>query len=265
MRNPDDSRSADAQTPDDGPDGMNASAVTRRSRRRRQAMAGAVGLIAVLGAGAVAAEQMADDADTTTATGTGAVAPLAEAGAPVSAAPPSGGPSGGPSGARSAVPSAAGASSAAAAAPAATPRPSTVRERVAAARSAAEKAGTTVRKPLPNTNGGAAAAADEVKVTETGTLKENRAIMRVVSARQDLTGQRELAWAADEGVPVGNARCTQNFRLSAGAPVSEKPTLLLCWRTSPTKTVYTVSVKLDSRPSKQESVDIIERTWAKMG
>jgi hypothetical protein len=264
MRNPDDSRSADAQTPDSGPDGMYAPAVARRSRRRKQAVAGAVGLIALLGAGAVAAQQMADDGDTMTATEVGAVATPAPAGASgsVSAAPSSGTLPG----ALSAGPSAAKASPAAAVTTAtASPRPSTVKERVAAARTAAEKAGTTVRKPLPNTNGGAVAAADEVKVTETGTLKENRAIMRVVSARQDLTGQRELAWAADEGVQVGNARCTQNFRLSAGAPVSEKPTLLLCWRTSATKTVYTVAVKLDSRPSKQESVDIIERTWAKMG
>jgi len=101
-------------------------------------------------------------------------------------------------------------------------------------------------------------------VTTSGSLKRDRRTMRVITARGDLTGQRELAWAADEGRAVGNARCTQNFRFNPGASVGERPTMLLCWRTSSDRSVYTVAVDLDGRPSTSDSVAAIDKAWSKL-
>ncbi|MFC7279249.1 hypothetical protein ACFQS1_35255 [Paractinoplanes rhizophilus] len=89
--------------------------------------------------------------------------------------------------------------------------------------------------------------------------------MRVVSARSDLTGQRELAWVGDEGEPIGNARCTQRIRLSNNQTATVRRNLLLCWRTSSEKSVYTVAVDLDGKPSRIKSVASIERQWSKLG
>jgi hypothetical protein len=139
--------------------------------------------------------------------------------------------------------------------------PQTVAERVAAAKAAGAKSDGRITRPLPNTN---TVADSEVTVRQIGSLKKARGTMRIVSARQDLTGQRELAWAADQGVPVGNARCTKKIRLSPDAEIREIPTLLLCWRTSAAKSVYVIAVKRNGGPSKQASVSEIERVWAKL-
>src|SRR5690348_5422495 len=48
----------------------------------------------------------------------------------------------------------------------------------------------------------------KVKVTSSGSIAKDKATLKVVTAHTDLTGQRELAWAADAGHPVGDARCT---------------------------------------------------------
>jgi hypothetical protein len=140
------------------------------------------------------------------------------------------------------------------------PSPSTLSERVAAAKTANQRAGTTVRRPLASA-GGIVAVAGAVNVTESGSAKSG-STLRVVSARHDLTGQRELAWVAEKGETVGSARCADRIRLSADAEIREHKTLLLCWRTSATKSVYTVAVKLGGRPSKQASVTEIDRVWS---
>jgi hypothetical protein len=101
-------------------------------------------------------------------------------------------------------------------------------------------------------------------VKNSGSLPKDHHTLRVVSARGDLTGQRELSWAADSGHPVGNARCTQNFRIGADAAARERPTMLLCWRTSATKSVYTIAVDIDRRPSETASVVTINQTWSKL-
>jgi hypothetical protein len=102
-------------------------------------------------------------------------------------------------------------------------------------------------------------------MTTSGSMPKLHHTMRVVSARANLTGQRELAWAADTGHPVGDARCTQNFQFTASSAPRVRPTLLLCWRIGGTRTVYTVAVDVDHRPSETASVATIDRVWAGMG
>jgi hypothetical protein len=102
-------------------------------------------------------------------------------------------------------------------------------------------------------------------VTNSGSLAKERRTLRIVSARGDLTGARELTWVADGGHPVGSARCSQKFRFNPKSAVSEKPTLLICWRTSATRSVYTVAVDLDGRPSEKASVATIDKVWAELG
>ena len=223
----------------------------RASRRRKQAV-GVVGVAAILGGGAfLVTDQLTDSADTVV-NDTGALAPLQSAAAPVSVTPsvPATTP-----GKVVAAPSKAPSS--------ADPTPKTSAQRIAAARAAAE-AGKPVRRPIPPENGGAVAAAEDVTVTNSGSLKDG-GTMRVVSAMQDLSGQRELRWAADDGEVVGDARCTQNFVFSSGSPAKERPTMLLCWRTSDARSVITVAVSASGRPSKAISVAELDERWAKLG
>jgi hypothetical protein len=102
-------------------------------------------------------------------------------------------------------------------------------------------------------------------VTNSGSLPKDHHTLRVVSARGDLSGARELTWAADSGHPVGSSRCTQNFRIGPSSPASERPTMLLCWRTSAGKSVYTIAVDIDHRPSERASVATIDTVWSKLG
>ena len=240
MRNVDDARPADLPGPGDATTGLYVSDRSRRVRRRRQALIGAAGVAALVGAGMLVAQPFTDGAPIGP-TGFGAWSPLRTP-APSSSTPAL----------------SAGASSSAAADVVASP--STLTERVAKAKTANERAGTTIRRPLAPA-GGIVAAMGAVNVTESGSVRSG-STLRVVSARHDLTGQRELAWIAEKGEKVGTAHCADKIRLSADAEVREHKTLLLCWRTSATKSVYTVAVKLDGRPSKRASVAEIDRVWS---
>jgi hypothetical protein len=233
----------------------------RRSRRRKQAAVGAVGLAAVLGGGAfVVTEAVTRDS------GAPEPAALAPQPAATSATRPSATPS-------SATPSSATPSKKASRPPAVTvsrtPSPSastqtkTAAERVAAARSAAARDGVKLQRPLP-----AATAAGEmadVTVTDSGSLRDDGGTLRVVSARGDLTGHQELGWVANDGDPVGSARCSQTFRFAGNTKPARKPNLLVCWRTSASKSVYTVTVDLDGHPSKKDSVAALGKRWNAMG
>jgi hypothetical protein len=135
--------------------------------------------------------------------------------------------------------------------------PQSVAEKWVEARAADDEPGSTVRRPLH-------AAGDVVVSDAEVTVRTVRGI-RVTSARRNLIGQRELAWVADEGEPVGDAHCSQNVRLSPDVPAAVRPSLLLCWRTSATKSVYTVQVDRRNSPSKQRSVALISKAWASIG
>jgi hypothetical protein len=134
-----------------------------------------------------------------------------------------------------------------------------VQERVAAVRSTAAKKGPGVLRPLPSP---ADVAAADVTVT---TSAQDGGTIKVVSARQDLTGYRELGWVADRGDEVGTARCSDTIRLSPDAAATEHPTLLICWRTSAQKSVYSMAVKTGGRPSAKASVAAIDAQWARLG
>jgi hypothetical protein len=215
------------------------SVVARRARWRKQALVGATGL-ALLGAGSFAVTTQVSDDGRAEIKGIATISP---------AASPTGGDK----------------RSASVKAPAsATSRPKTTKELIAAAHELASKPNNRVRRPLPPQNGNTVGA-DEVRVTDIGSLKRDKATLRVVSARRDLTGLRELSWVADAGEKFGSARCTQKIRLSAGAAALVKPTLLLCWRTSADKSVYTLAVNVAERPSKKASVAALDKEWSKLG
>jgi hypothetical protein len=222
------------------PGGIVTSTVERLSRRRRETVIGVVG-VAVLSTGSYfLVNAMTDDAHTGTPQ-TGAVAQRTSAAQPTSSP---------------AVSDSAPASSLAS--PSAAP-PS-------APRSGAAKSGTELLRPPSQQRGAAPPVTDDqLTVTRSGNLKTDGAALQVVSARLDLTGQRELTWAADEGLPVGDARCTQKFRFSAGASVVEKPTLLLCWRTSASRSVYTIATSVKGPPSADASIAAINQRWAELG
>ena len=227
---------------------------TEPSRRRKQVIAGAVGVAAILGGGAfLVTEAMTDNADTVVRD-TGALAPLTPA---TSAAPSAADPS-----APATTPAKSGAATSKST-PSAAPTQKSRAEMIEAMKGAAAKATDNVKRPLPP-QGGTAASAGEMTVTESGSLKTG-GTLKVVSAKKDLTGQGELGIVADEGRPVGDVRCSQNVRFSADAPAVEKPTLMICWRTSATKSVYTVAVVKSGRPSADISAAAVARQWNKLG
>lgn len=221
-------------------DGRHDAGGARRSRRRTQAVVGVAGLAAVLGGGAFVVTEAVTARTDRIASGP-AIPPT------VVSRPP----------ATSGTPSSGGWSRAARSAAAAAQSPARAANIDAVRGSAARARDNVKRAPAPQTLNALTAP---VTVTQTGSLKKG-AILRVVSARQDLTGLKELAWAADQGAPVGDARCTQRFRFVAGAPPAEKPSLLLCWRTSATKSVYTVAVAATGRPPAATSVAAIDARW----
>lgn len=66
--------------------------------------------------------------------------------------------------------------------------------------------------------------------------------IRLVAARTDLTGKLDLAWAADTGTLLGNVHCTNNLVLAEGTAPRERPTVMLCWRTSRSASAYSLIV-----------------------
>lgn len=101
-------------------------------------------------------------------------------------------------------------------------------------------------------------------VTVTNETAADGSLIRVVSARHDLTGQWESLWAADAGRSVGPARCTQNFRINGSSYAEARPGMLLCWRTSATKSVVTVATVKSGRPSAASSVAVVNREWSRI-
>jgi hypothetical protein len=150
-----------------------------------------------------------------------------------------------------------GATTVAGPAPTATRPSEEVNQRVAAIRSAAAKKGPGVLRPLPS-----ASAPGEVTTT---TSEQDGGTLKVVSARGDLTGYRELGWVAEPGSKVGAARCSDTIRLSVDAKPVKHPTLLICWRTSARKSVYTLAVKAKGKPSPKDSAAAIDRQWQRLG
>jgi len=207
------------------------------SNRRRKQVLGVVGLAAVLGAGAyVITAQVIDHRNATTARDTGALAPTAT---PASTAPSAPDPSAAPlAGASPSLsPSVATTSATRSAAPPAPSDSTSVNDEIKKAREQAAKDGYPVQRALT-----AAPHAESGPVTERFLPRPNGGSLRLITARFDLSGRRELLWAADRGEAVGDARCTQKFHFSNLDKPTVRPNLLLCWRTSADRSVATVLV-----------------------
>lgn len=224
------------------------------SRRRRKILAGAAGLAAVLGGATVAASQWGGNDDP---------AVLVEAADPTSepASTSTASPQAGSSGGAHTTPQPKVSAASAGSPPS---LPADAAKRIAEARAAAAKDSVPLLRPLPQ--GTVAEVPDEaVTVRNSGSVQKDKATLRLVSARADLTGQRELAWVADGGRKVGDSRCSQTIKLANNTKPERKSTLLICWRTSAKKSVYTVAVDLDGDPSEQRSVAAINAEWKKLG
>jgi len=232
--------SSNETPPGDGADGTTARPGPRRGRR---VAAGAAGLAAALGAGAFLLTQQTTSAPAPDVAARAQVATSTEGTTPAGA---------------SAAASPSPAASSATAAPTASPSASGKRAKApAAASDGKEPAPRKLTKPVP----AKFVSPDAVTVRKSGSLAKGGQIMRVASARQDLTGYRELAWVVDAGKKVGNAHCTQRVKLTRELKPKVRPTLLLCWRTSATKSVYTVLVDIKKKPSAAQSVAEINRVW----
>jgi hypothetical protein len=222
--------------------------MTERPRgRRRRWVVGIVALVAVLGPAAYFVTAQLEDHRSTSTDDRGVAAPIT---ATPSASPSAASPS--------AALSSAALSSAGSSAP--EPKGASVDSKIRAAREAAAKGGHPLQRALtPHV-----AAAGEGPVSErTETTAEGT--IRVVSAKFDLTGQQEMLIAADRGRPVGDARCTHRLHFSNADEPREIPNVLLCFRTSATRSVVTLAIGKKVSPSAATSTAVLAREWAKLG
>lgn len=228
----------------------------RRKRRRGKAAVGAAGLAALLGGGAFLVTDLLTGKPETIATDSGALSPLAPpslASEPPSASASTSATRHGRSGAA--------ASKSAEPAPSAGPTTKSAEQRIKDARRDAAEHGVPLMRPLPAVTVPQA----DIRVTNSGSLQSRNGTLRVVWAPGDLTGQRELAWAADDGDPYADARCTQTLRLSNDTKGSTKPTVMMCWRTSATRSVIAIQVRLDGHPSRAVAAAAVDKQWRAMG
>ena len=220
------------------------------ARRLKKAAVALAGLGAVGGGAYFAATMLAGNPPGYVSGGPAALAPVAPSPSPsVSASPsrrPSAGPSPGPQiGTRNGVPQSARPS----------PTPSVPDDQVAAA----EVSGLLAASPPPTRSGMGIASGPVTVSTETGM---DGSMIRVVAARYDLTGR----WSAgDPGRRVGDARCTAKLAAVPGGPAVERPTMLVCWRMSASKSVVTVAIRAQAHPLAGSSVDVLDRNWTEMG
>jgi hypothetical protein len=244
-----------------GDDGVHRSAPAFWSRLgRRQAMAGAIGLAAVLGGGSyLLTTQLTSGNDTTATSEVGPLGPVGASASStpgfVSAAPSVAGSAATPTAAAQAV-SPGPASAAATTAPAPTTDAAKVRKEVQEAREKAAKDGVSLKRPLTAKGGPIEGLSTRTENTANGTI-------RITTAKSDLTGRQDQLMAADAGKAVGRARCTQKLHFS-NADTREIPTILLCWRTSDSRSVVTLAVARTGKPSMDASVAVIDREWARL-
>jgi hypothetical protein len=128
---------------------------------------------------------------------------------------------------------------------------------------AARTAGPVVSPPPTEAPLRAMTAREDVDTTMSKSASaDGRQTLRVVSADGDLTGQQEMVLVGDEGTPVGSVRCTQNFRFSRDAPAETKPTMMICWWITPTRSVYALAVdRTGSAPSAATTAAVVYRVF----
>jgi hypothetical protein len=138
--------------------------------------------------------------------------------------------------------------------------PGQVRREIEEAREKAAADGVRLQRPLKQDATRAGGVVNErTERTANGSI-------RVISARHDLSGQREMRFAGDEGKPVGKGvTCTNRMRFAEGTPATVRPTALLCWRVSKERSVVTMAVAPKGKPSAAASVAVISKEWAALG
>jgi hypothetical protein len=233
------------------PEGGPAPLVRPRMNCTRLAV-GTAGLAAVLGAGAyVVTSQIVDEPETTVAQEVAPIAPTVDR---TNATPD--------------VTSSAGAPSPASASPSISPVPTTdasgrpipshVVEEIKEARRKMAKDGVPVKPPiLPKV---AAKPVSDVKRTTTGSIQKG-GIVRVITARGDLSGQEELAYVAGGVWKEGKASCTQTFQFSTNPAPGKRDNLLMCWRTDPEKSVIAMVVDPKGDPSENKALKVLADNW----
>jgi hypothetical protein len=230
---------------DHHPDGGSAPAPRRRLSRRRVAV-GTAGLAALLGAGAyVVTDRLMEETGQVTAQEVAVIPPATDPEAAPSAVTPS-----------TVSPASPSPSETTAAAPLSD---EAVTEILKARKKMADD-GVEVKRPLKGGGG----ASDSVQATTEGSLNSG-GIVRMVTAREDLTGKRELAWISGGVKKYRDVPCSQTIRLSPDTPPEKKDNLLICWRTSEAKSVISVVVDPEGHPSRRKAVDALEKEWRSMG
>jgi hypothetical protein len=232
-----------------------APAADRRSvaRRAKKAAVALVGLSAV-GAGAYFGTMLLTGNTPGYSGGPAALAPAgpvfssAPASAPISAAAPDG-PSTGPllgirSGVRQAI------------------RPSPTPSDLALTDgevTAAQVSRLLQAAPQPAASGMSIASGPVTVSDEVGT---DGSAIRVVAARYDLTGR----WSpADRGHAAGDARCTQNLLVGLDPAPQLYPSMLMCWRTGPGRSVVTIASSTQGAPLDAASLDVLDQQWSSLG
>jgi hypothetical protein len=136
-----------------------------------------------------------------------------------------------------------------------------VAKKIREAREKMAKDGVKVDRPVDPQ---AAQATSDVSMTTTGSLKEG-GILRLVAAREDLTGQRELAYVVGGLMRHRGVLCSQTFKFSTNPVAKKRDNLLMCWRTSAKKSVIAMVVDPKGHPSPDKAVNALEKKWRTMG
>ena len=236
-----------------------------RNRRRRAAVAGAAGLAALVGVGAVVLATRDDDAVTRD---TSAVAPIVVPSVATPSAEPTVEIDSVPGESVAASPAATASASRAAVRQTPAPRPTTqvperVRKEIEEAREKASREGHPLQRALTTPPRASVQSADSL-VEETRPLPDG-GTMRITSARYDLSGQREMLLAADNGKPAGAARCTQNLRFAQNTKPIQRPNTLLCWRLTEDRSVVVLTVSRSNEPAQAQTLNALDAQWNRLG
>ncbi|WP_433366455.1 hypothetical protein ACQPZX_37765 [Actinoplanes sp. CA-142083] len=202
-----------------------------------KAVAGVAGLAAALG-GTVYLSTSGNGGETARTTNTAAIAPLAQATSPSAAA----------STTQARKPAAGTTSS----------LPPDVAKKIKEAREAGAKYGVKVQHPIiPK-------AVKPVADVQRSTAAGTDGSVRVIWARGDLTGQQELAYVAGGVTAYQGAECSQTFKFATNPAPAKKDNLVMCWKTSPTKSVAAMVVDFKGHPSRTKAIEAINAKWQNM-
>ncbi|MBO3742113.1 hypothetical protein [Actinoplanes flavus] len=135
-----------------------------------------------------------------------------------------------------------------------------VRKRIREARRKMAEDGVAVQHPV---TAKAVAPLRDVQSTTEGSFAEG-GMIRLLSARGDLTGQRELSGVAGGIEKYGNVSCSQTFKFATSPRPEKKPNLLMCWRATPDKSVAAIMVDPKGNPSRAKAVAAIQKKWKTM-